>query len=182
MSGSAIHPAPDEQLILNIAAGDRDALSDIYLRHKGSVYAFALSMLHDAQSAEDVMQETFLQLWNAAGSYVPRGSSPVPWLLGIAKNMSLKHLRAAQKTGFSLEDAPEATDPLDLFLAAENRIVTRAVMSRLNAEERQIVVLHAVSGLKHREIAQLLDKPLSTVLNKYRRALKKLQEYLGEQE
>ncbi len=179
MSGS-IHPTPDEQLILNIAAGDRDALAETYLRHKGAVYGFALSILHDAQAAEDVMQETFLQLWNAAGGYVPRGQSPVSWLLGIARNTALKHLRAAQKTPVALEDAPETADPLDQFLAVENRIITRAVMSRLSEEERQIVVLHAVSGLKHREIADLLEKPLSTVLNKYRRALKKLQDYLGE--
>ena len=54
-------------------------------------------------------------------------------------------------------------------------------MEKLNAEERQIVVLHAVAGMKNREIADLLDKPLSTILNKYRRALKKLESYLGEQ-
>ena len=53
-------------------------------------------------------------------------------------------------------------------------------MAQLSEEERQIVVLHAVSGLKHREIADILEKPLSTVLNKYRRALKKLQALLGE--
>ena len=54
-------------------------------------------------------------------------------------------------------------------------------MAQLAPEERQIVVLHAVAGLKHREIAKLLDKPLSTILNKYRRALKKLEVLLGEQ-
>ena len=181
MSGSIHHPAPDEQLILNIAAGDRDALAEIYLQHKGAVYGFALSILRDAQAAEDVMQESFLQLWNAAGSYVPRGQSPVSWLLGITRNTALKHLRSVQRTAVPLEDVPEKADPLDQFLAVENRIITRAVMSRLSEEERQIVMLHAVSGMKHREIASLLDKPLSTVLNKYRRALKKLQDFLGEQ-
>ena len=127
------------------------------------------------------MQETFLQLWTASASYVPRGQSPVSWLLGITRNTALKHLRSEQKTGIALDDLPEAADPLDHFLAAENRIVTRAVMAQLAPEERQIVVLHAVAGLKHREIAKLLDKPLSTILNKYRRALKKLEVLLGEQ-
>ena len=181
MNGASIHPTPDEQLVLNIARGDREALSEVYLRHKGAVYAFALSILHNAQAAEDVMQETFLQLWTASASYVPRGQSPVSWLLGITRNTALKHLRSEQKTGIALDDLPEAADPLDHFLAAENRIVTRAVMAQLAPEERQIVVLHAVAGLKHREIAKLLDKPLSTVLNKYRRALKKLEVLLGEQ-
>ena len=127
------------------------------------------------------MQETFLQLWTASGSYVPRGQSPLSWLLGITRNTALKHLRSEQKNAVALDDVPEAADPLDHFLAAENRIVTRAVMAQLAPEERQIVVLHAVAGLKHREIAKLLEKPLSTVLNKYRRALKKLEVLLGEQ-
>ena len=96
------------------------------------------------------------------------------------RNAGLKHLRGVQKTGVLLEEMPDTPDPLDQFLAVENRIVTRAVMSQLSDEERQIVVLHAVAGLKHREIADLLEKPLSTVLNKYRRALKKLQVLLGE--
>ena len=127
------------------------------------------------------MQETFLQLWNAAGTYVPRGQSALPWLLGITKNTALKHLRAAQRSGIPMEELPEPEHPPDPFLAVENRIVTQAVMEKLNAEERQIVVLHAVAGMKHREIAELLDKPLSTILNKYRRALKKMESYLGEQ-
>ena len=182
MFGAALHPTPDEQLILKIAAGDRDALAEVYLRHKGAVYAFALSILHDAHAAEDVLQDTYLQLWNAAGSYVPRGQSPLSWLLGIARNTALKHLRTAQRdAAVPLEEVPEAADPLDAYLAAENRIVTRAVMASLTAEERQIVVLHAVAGMKHREIAKLMEKPLSTVLNKYRRALKKLESLLGEQ-
>ena len=178
MIGETLHPARDEQLIMNIARGDRDALAEVYLQHKGAVYAFALSILRQAHAAEDVMQETFLQLWNAAGTYVPRGQSALPWLLGITKNTALKHLRAAQRSGIPMEELPE-TPGADPFLAVENRIVTQAVLQKLTAEERQIVVLHAVAGLKHREIAELLEKPLSTILNKYRRALKKLEALFG---
>lgn len=182
MIGETIRPTRDEQLIMNIARGDRDALAEVYLQHKGAVYAFALSILRQAHAAEDVMQETFLQLWNAAGTYVPRGQSALPWLLGITKNTALKHLRASQRSGIPMEELPETMHAQDPFQAAENRIVTRAVLEKLSSEERQIVVLHAVAGMKHREISELLEKPLSTVLNKYRRALKKLESYLGEQE
>ena len=101
MIGESLHPVRDEQLIMNIARGDRDALAEVYLQHKGAVYAFALSMLRQAQAAEDVMQETFLQLWNAASTYVPRGQSALPWLLGITKNTALKHLRASQRSGIA---------------------------------------------------------------------------------
>ena len=166
MIGETIHPARDEQLIMNIARGDRDALAEVYLQHKGAVYAFAMSILRQAHAAEDVMQETFLQLWNAAGTYVPRGQSALPWLLGITKNTALKHLRAAQRSGIPMEELPQSAHPPDPFLAVENRIVTQAVMEK---------------RMKHREIAELLDKPLSTILNKYRKTKKKLESYLGEQ-
>jgi RNA polymerase sigma-70 factor (ECF subfamily) len=62
----------------------------------------------------------------------------------------------------------------------EERIVLEAAFRVLNMEERQIVVLHAVSGLKHKEISQIVKKPLSTVLSKYNRAIKKLEKAVGE--
>ena len=154
MIGETIHPARDEQLIMNIARGDRDALAEVYLQHKGAVYAFAMSILRQAHAAEDVMQETFLQLWNAAGTYVPRGQSALPWLLGITKNTALKHLRAAQRSGIPMEELPQSAHPTDPFLA-----VAKGLLDNMN----------------------LLDKPISTILNKSRRALKKLESYLGEQ-
>ena len=58
---------------------------------------------------------------------------------------------------------------------SEDRMVLKAALTNLNSEESQIVLLHAVSGLKHREIAEMLDMPLATVLSKYNRSIKKLQ-------
>ena len=180
MDEAVTHLAPDEERILKIANGDRNALSTMYLQHKGAVFGFALSMLHDRERAEDVMQETFIQLWNSAASYVPRGKDPLPWLLGIAKNLALRRIRTDSLSVSMPEEHTEPADPLDHYLAAENKIVLRAVIATLSEEEQQIVMLHAVSGLKHREIADLLDMPLSTVLNKYRRSLQKLKKQLGE--
>lgn len=181
MNGNGARPVTNETIILDIANGSRDALSELYLQTKNAVYGFALSMLRDMHAAEDVMQETFLQVWNAAGTYVPRGKSPLPWILGIARNLSLARMREDQRLGSWIDDSPEPADPLDQFLACENKIVTRAVLSKLSQEERQIVVLHVVAGLKHREIAALLELPLSTVLNKYSRSLKKLEKLVREQ-
>lgn len=180
MSGST-YPVTNEQMICDIAGGDRGALSALYLQAKGAVYSFALSLLRDREAAEDVMQETFLQVWHAAGSYRPRGGSPMPWILGIARNLALARMRENQRFGGWDDDAPEPADPLDAFLASENKLVLRAMLAKLTPEEREIVVLHAVSGLKHREIAALLELPLSTVLNKYNRSLKKLEKLVREQ-
>lgn len=181
MSGNGTYPVTNEKIILDIANGDKAALSELYLQTKNAVYSFALSTLRDMQSAEDVMQETFIQVWNSAETYVPRDKSPLPWILGIAKNLSLARMREDQRLGSWIDDNPEPADPLDQILACENKIVTRAVLAKLSQEERQIVVLHVVAGLKHREVAALLELPLSTVLNKYNRSLKKLEKLVREQ-
>lgn len=181
MGGNGTHMATDEKIILDIANGSRDALSELYMQTKNAVYSFVLSMLRDMHAAEDVMQETFLQVWCSAGTYVPRGKSPLPWILGIARNLALARIRENKRLGSLVDDSPEQADPLDQFLACENKIVTRAVLAELRETERQIVVLHVVAGLKHREIAALLEMPLSTVLNKYSRSLKKLEKLVRDQ-
>lgn len=81
----------------------------------------------------------------------------------------------------SLEDAENMAGFSDVK-NLEERIVLEAAFRILNVEERQIVVLHAVSGLKHKEISQIMRRPLSTVLSKYNRAIKKLEKAVGEEE
>jgi RNA polymerase sigma-70 factor (ECF subfamily) len=163
----------DESLIRKTAAGNRQAFARLYELTKSSVYGFALSILRNSHSAEDVMQEVYVKVYYAAHSYIPQGK-PMAWILRITRNLSLMKLRE------------KSSAPLDLHfdLQYENdntdRLVLETVMNQLSEDERQIVALHAVSGLKHREIAALLDLKLSTVLSKYRRAILKLKELLEE--
>ena len=100
------------------------------------------------------------------------------WILTIAKNLCLMQLRQRKKTADTpLEDLAFALTAPDGVLT-ENRLVIEGCLNQLNDEERQIVILHAVAGIKHREIAKLLDLALPTVLSKYNRALKKLRKLL----
>ena len=126
------------------------------------------------------MQETFLQVWKSAPTYRPGGKNALTWILGITKYTALARLREGQRAGVPLEDAADQTDPRDAFRDCENRIVTQAMLAQLAQDEREIVVLHVVTGLKHREIAELLEMPLPTVLSKYRRSLKKLERLVRE--
>ena len=166
-----------EALIGGIAAGSREDLAELYRRTRAAVYGLALSYLKNGAEAEDVAQDTFVKVWAAAPSYRPQGK-PMAWLLTIARNLALGRLRSAARiqdlsqaewSAFSIEsDTPTADD----------RTVLAAALGRLSDEERHIVVLHAVCGLKHREIAQFLDLALPTVLSKYHRSLKKLKTIL----
>ena len=134
-----------------MSGGDKDALADLYSRTRPAVYGFALSIVKNAHDAEDILHDACLQVWNAAGGYRRQGK-PMAWVLTITRNLAISRLREHGRT-----------EPLE------------AVLSALSDEERQIVTLHALTGLRHREIAALLGLPLPTVLSKYSRALKKLQ-------
>ena len=94
------------------------------------------------------------------------------WLLTVARNLARSRLR---QSGRQIELDEEAWNAIPAAVPdVEERQLIRGALARLGTEEREIVLLHAVTGLKHREIAQLLELPLSTVLSKYHRGLKKL--------
>ena len=95
------------------------------------------------------------------------------WILTITRNLCLKLLRQRIKTTeLDLDDWKSYIDEAEI--STDDKVVIRQCMEKLSDEERQIVVLHAVAGFKHRQIAELLELPLPTVLSKYHRAIKKL--------
>ena len=170
-----------ERQIAAIAAGDQSALAALYEQTKTAVYGLSLSLLKNPHDAEDVMKETYIRVFQAADSYTPN-ERPMPWLLTIARNLALMKLRDQKRAQpFAAEEEnAEVADPDNPTLTAEDRLVLAAAMRALTDEECQIVSLHALSGFKHREIARFLSLPLSTVLSKYHRALKKLKAALAE--
>lgn len=171
-------PAPGagaalEDCIARIAGGDKEALAQLYAQTRPAVYGFALSILKNPHDAEDVLHDAYLQVWNAAPQYRPRGKA-MAWLLTIVRNLAMDQLRR-QKHEEPLTREGWQTQLADVpAVSAEDRMALAALLTALEDQERQIVTLHALTGLKHREIAALLDLPLPTVLSKYSRALKKL--------
>lgn len=165
-----------ESLLLDMTRGDQEALAQLYHRTRTAVFGLALSYLKNRHDAEDVTQDTFVRAWENAPSYRPQGK-PMAWLLTIARNLSLMKLREKDRTE-SLPEEDWALPGPDDALTTEDRTVLSAAMSVLEDEEQRIVLLHAVTGLKHREIAESLSLPLSTVLSKYHRVLKKLRRKL----
>ena len=103
------------------------------------------------------------------------------WILTIARNLALDKVRSRPAGELSLQDEWIADARADFAETALDRLVLRTVLQMLTEEERQIVILHSVERLKHREIAKLLGIPLGTVLSKYRRSLSKLRNILEEE-
>ena len=169
----------EERLLPLVGQGDSEAFEVLYRSTEKAVYALALSILRNPHDAEDIVQETYLKVRAAAHLYVPQGK-PLAWLFTITKNLCRDLLRGQSRT----EAAPDgAEDDLRFSYVSDptDRLVLEAALKALGEEERQVVLLHAASGLKHREIARDLGLPLSTVLSRYSRALKKLKRCLSEE-
>ena len=164
----------DENLIARISVGDADAFRQLYEATKSSVYGLALSFLKNRNDAEDVMHDTYLRVFDAAAEYQPMGK-PAAWLLRITRNLCMNKLRETHRDAPEDESLPDARRHEE---AAENRLIVDAALEQLGDSEREIILLHAVAGYKHREIASELELPLSTVLSRYHRTLKKLKSYL----
>lgn len=169
----------DEGLLSRVGQGEGEALEALYRQTVRAVYALALSILRNPEDAKDVSQEVYLRVRAAAHLYVPQGK-PLAWLFTITRNLC----RDAQREKGRTEASPEGLeDDLRFSYVADptDRLVLEAALQTLGEEERQVVLLHAVSGMKHREIAKDLGLPISTVLSRYSRSLKKLQRYLTEE-
>ena len=167
-----------EGLIAEMATGSTQALELLYEETKTAVYGFALSMMKNPQDAEDIAQDTYVRVFQAAKSYDPRGK-PMAWILTITRNFSLMKLR--RNTESSFHDHTIQHGMQDFSENSIDRIVLKTAFRILSDEEKQIVMLHSVAGLKHREIAEIMKIPLSTALSKYRRALSKLKKELREE-
>ena len=169
----------DENLIIRMANGDGAAFRELYEQTSSAVYGFALSILKNKHDAEDVMHDTFIKVYTAAVTYKPMGK-PLAWMLTIVRNLCYTKIRS----GSVCEDISEYEDLArsDEQANVIDGIVLQEALSKLDFEERQIVILHSLTGLRHREIADILDLPTGTVLSKYSRSIRKLRKHLEEKE
>lgn len=165
-----------EALILRLALGEVGAMGPIYDMTRSSVYAYALSLLKNSFDAEDMIHDSYMRLNASAGSYVPKGK-PMAYLLTIVRNLCINRINDSKRSVALGEEDWERLLRADEIPA---NIEAAEWMSLLNDDERQIILLHAIAGFRHREIAGITGLPLSTVLSKYARALKKLRKHITE--
>lgn len=172
-------PAKDvDECIFAVAQGDDLALERLYRLTSGAIYAYALSVTKNTDDAKDVLHDTFVKAYESAHNYISHGK-PMAWLLTIAKNLCYTIFRKQSR----FADVPDEDIEAHFYnneAPIDDKLAVKQMLSALDESERQIVVMHAISGLKHREIASMLDMPLATVLSKYNRAIKKLQKIFKE--
>jgi RNA polymerase sigma-70 factor (ECF subfamily) len=201
------HVGNDAALVREVASGSQEALAAVYDRYAEVVYAAAIRLTSDRQIAEEVVQETFLALWNRAELFNPRAGSLAAWLHTIARNRTVDRLRAAGRrpnlvpfssaggsdeqdtaaferivaTGTVLGGADLGPGPEGELAAAELRDVIRDALAGLPEHERTALVLAYREELTQSEIAERLGWPLGTVKTRTRRALLRLREALADE-
>lgn len=170
----------DEAIFKKIADNDMAAFEQLYMLTRKSVYSFALSILRNHDDAMDVLQETYIKIRGAAHLYQPMGK-PLAWVFTITRNLAMSKMRTWNRTVPIPEEDMEDELSFSYVTDREDKLVLQASLKILEMEEREIILLHAISGFKHREIADNLGMSLGTVLSKYHRGLNKLRKYLKEQ-
>lgn len=176
LTAAEYEPSLIEACLARIADGDIEAMGPLYDMTSSSIYAYALSLLRNRTEAEDILHDAYLAINRAAAGYRPQGK-PMAWIMTVVKNLSVSRLRVLNRTArLEEEDWNELLRVEDV----PSSLPVAEALKKLSEDERQVVLLHAVSGFKHRETAELTGLPLGTVLSLYSRALKKLRKYLQE--
>lgn len=180
---------PDSALIERIMTGDEGALSALYDRYSGMLYAMLLRILKDTGAAEEVLQDLFLQLWRGAARFDASRGSLAAWLLVIGRNRALSRLRGKQRRefvpdgseGFSLEAVPSSEDLEDEAARMQLMNRLREAMAALPAEQREAVELAYFEGMTQSEIAERTGSPLGTVKSRVRAAMQSLKQLFDDE-
>ena len=162
----------DADLLSRLQSGDEQAMASLYDRYSKIVYSVALRVLRDPASAEDVLQEIFMQIWRNPDSFIATRGSLGGWLAVVTRNRSIDALRRKRPTD-SVDDVVLAS-PCNLANEAERNVMmekARSVMLKLPPEQRKTLEMAFFDGLTHAEIAEMTGDPLGTVKTRIRSAL-----------
>jgi RNA polymerase sigma-70 factor, ECF subfamily len=171
----------DEDLISLVhQSRDSQAFATLYDRHGRVTYSLAYRMMGERQAAEDLVQEAFLKLWRAAGSYRPERGSVRSWLLAIVHNQAIDQLRSSasrRRMQEKVEASAPQFQPNEAFSESwrnAQREQIREALKTLPQEQLKVLELAYFGGYTRAEIAGLLDLPLGTVKGRMRLGLKKM--------
>jgi RNA polymerase sigma-70 factor (ECF subfamily) len=177
----------DEELARRLQRREPDAMGDLYDRFGRLAYSVIVAIVRDPNLAEDLVQETFLRVWNRVHAFEPGKGALGPWLLTIARNRAIDHLRSVgarmDRNVYELDVREHPSLFVNMereVLNADHARVIRKAIAKLNANQQKVIELAYYEGLSQTEMAQRMGEPLGTVKTWVRTALKVLREELGQ--
>ena len=183
-TSSSVNSNPfNEQLAALLAQaglGNRAAFADLYEATKSKLFAVALRIVRERHIAEEVLQDSFVNIWNNATKYAVAQSAPMTWMTAIVRNRSLDIVRRPfaevqdEDDFFATNMEDERPGPDEQLVARRDQAKIEHCMKGLEGEQQQTISLAFFQGLSHSEVASHLGRPLGTVKTHIRRGLLKL--------
>lgn len=178
----------DEDLARRVQQRDPGAMKDLYDRFGRLAYSVVLGIVRDTATAEDLVQETFLRVWNRIQAFEPGRGALGPWLVAIARHRAIDHVRSSaarmDRNAFELDVREHPSLFVDMSREVENadhaRLI-RAAIARLSPNQQKVIELAYYEGLSQTEMAARLGQPLGTIKTWVRAALAILREELGQE-
>lgn len=181
----AVQAAPgDPELVARLQRRDPQALAELYDRYGRLLYSLILRVVRDSGIAEDLVQETFLRVWNRVQGFDGAKGALAPWLLAVARNRAIDYLRSAggrerNAMEFAETDHPALyTDMEQGILTSDQARAVKRALEKLSPQQRQVIELAYFEGLSQTEMAERMNQPLGTVKTWVRTALKNLRDDL----
>lgn len=175
----------DIELLALVRRREEAALGALYDRHGRLIYAIALRITGDRETAEEVVQDVFQNVWQAAATFQPELGAFSAWLLGIARHRAIDATRSKRERARAREQTLDhervVVSDNSLVGAVEQRLLRDAVreaLGTLPVNQRQAIELAYYGGLTRAEIAERLNEPLGTVKTRLRLGLLKLRDVL----
>lgn len=166
-----------QQAVRRAKAGDAEGLHFLYVRYADDVLRYVMSFVHDHHEAEDITQNVFAKLMTAIKKYEQREVPFTAWILRVARNASLDHLRA--KRAIPTEEVRVA-DPGRAQTSLDRGRALREALEQLPEDQREVLVLRHIVGLSPVEIAGTLNKTESSVHGLHHRGRRTLRANLAE--
>lgn len=186
-----LKPEQLRTLLSKVASKDAHAFRELYEETARNLFGVALRIVQRSELAEDVLQESFLSVWNSAGDYRGDLSAPTTWMTTIVRNKAFDVVR---ESNLSINRNSDDSDtlildalidpcasPLEALEASRQTVVIAIHMAQLNSRQRQVISMAFVHDLSHTEISSDLSLPLGTVKTWIRRGLEQLRTGLKRQ-
>lgn len=176
----------DEALMERIARGDAGAFRELTSTHLGAIVTFLTRLLNNQAEAEEVAQETFLRVWQNAGSYQPKAKLST-WMHTIARNIAIDRLRKKSRSeeAFQIDDeldeAPASGRPSRLLAAKQQQASVQSALLQLPERQRAAIVLCHEQGLSNPEIAEILETSVEATESLLARARRRLRTFIEDQ-
>jgi RNA polymerase sigma-70 factor (ECF subfamily) len=184
---AAFEGKDESEIIRRLQSRDPQAMADLYDLYGRPTYGLIYRIVRNSAAAEDLVQETFLRIWNRIHAFDPEKGALGPWVLAVARNRAIDYLRSVEGRMAQTSVEVEKMEQPALFSGLESEILNldrvrllRDAFQKLTPNQRVVLELAYYEGLSQSEMAERMKQPLGTVKTWVRSALRTLRDQLGE--